>query len=160
MRPLELRASEVLGIAQDDMGAPFIRDDGGFHPVDLEDVLLGYHLLRRPHSEDAPVVKHHDAVGVLRGDVQIMADHDHEQSVLPGQAPEEPGDPELMSYVEVRCGLVEHQDAGLLDQSAGQHHLLALPRRQLVHVPHCEIIDAQLHKNRIHHSQVVVRGPP
>ena len=74
--------------------------------------------------------------------------------------PEHAGDAELMPDVQVGRGLVEEQHVRLLNQAPGQHDLLVLSRRQLVEVPHGEVLDAELLESLVHDLQVVVCGPP
>ena len=48
-----------------------------------------------------------------------------------------------MVDVQVRGGLIQHEDLGLLGQTSGDHDLLMLTRGKLIEVPHGEISDVQ-----------------
>lgn len=89
-----------------------------------------------------------------------MADHDHQHPLLAAQLPEEARDLDLMPYIEVRGRLVQQEDAGLLDQSAGQDHLLVLTRGELIELAHRQIRDAQAFEDLVDLREVlIVRAP-
>ena len=155
------RGSIVAAVVQeDDVGPPLDAHDLALHAVHGADVLGRQHVLGPPDREDPPAAHQDDVVRVAGGDVQVVADHHHEEAVLVRDPPEHAGDAELMPDVQVGRGLVEEQHVRLLHQAPGQHDLLVLTRRELVEVPHGEVLDAELLQGLVHDLQVVLGGPP
>ncbi|MBR4182172.1 MAG: hypothetical protein IKQ60_05615 [Candidatus Methanomethylophilaceae archaeon] len=106
-------------------------------PVDLLEHLGRDDLLRRPYGVDLPRRPQHDhPIGVLRRDVEVVADH---YDRLPGavrDALQHLRDVELVADVQVGRRLVQYQGFGVLGYPSGDGDLLVLPCRELFELAH------------------------
>ena len=101
-----------------------------------------------------------DVVGVLRRDVDVVADHYHLDVLLAGQIPEHLGYSELMLDIQIGCGLIQQEHLRSLNQPSGQHYTLVLTGGQLVERPHRQILYSHLLQCVIHDLEVLLGGLP
>ena len=142
------------------MGPAVLFEDVHLHSVDHPHVLLGDHVPRGPDGVDRAVAHHDDVVGVLRCDVDVVADHYHNQPPLVGLLLQQADDIHLVPDVQVGGRLVQEQYLRLLGQPAGQHHPLALAGGQLVEGAHGQVLDVHQLEGPLHNDHVLVHGVP
>ena len=85
--------------------------------------------MRAAAVEDAAVGHHHDALGKVRDDFHVVADHDYSAAAL-GHGAHGFHDGHALAVVKAARGLVEHHDFGLYDYDGGECHHLALTTRE------------------------------
>ena len=88
------------------------------------------HRLRHARAADV-TVEADDAVAARHDDVQVVRDEQHAEAGLVAQAPDQGVELGLAHVVDALHRLVEHQQAGLARQRAGQHDALQFAARQL-----------------------------
>lgn len=142
------------------MGSVVLFEDVHFHSVDLPHVLLGDHVLRSPDGVNRAVVHHDDVVGVLRCNVDVVADHYHDQPPLIGLLLQKADDIHLVSDVQIGGRFVQEENLRLLGQSAGQHHPLALTGGQFIERAHGQVLDIHHLEGSFHHDHVFMHGVP
>ena len=79
-------------------------------------------------------VHHHDAVGNLADDSEVVGDENDARSVFLLQRTQQVQDGALHGYVEGRCRFVGDEDVGVVDQRHGYHHTLLLTAADLVRI--------------------------
>ncbi len=100
---------------------------------DLFEAPVGHHLLHGALGHDPAAFEQRDAVGVLRGGVEVVEHGDAGEAAASELAPDDLVDGDVVADVEVRARLVEHEDAALLRQRAGDGHALLLAARERGH---------------------------
>lgn len=126
-----------------DVRAGAVIDDLGIDAVDRPQILRCDDFRRGSCREYPPFVHHDHPIGVPRRDVEVVAHHDDRHPFVPGEVPQYAGDLHLMAHVQVRGGLIQEKDVRLLDDSAGQHHLLPLSGTEVAERTECELLDPQ-----------------
>ena len=118
-------------------------DDISIYAVDLLQVLGRDDFGRSSDREYPPLMHHNHLVGVLRSDVEVVADHDDGHRLFPGEVPQDAGNLHLVPDIQIRRGLVQEQDVRILDDSSGEHDLLPLPGAEVAEGAECEMLDAE-----------------
>jgi hypothetical protein len=134
--------------------------DLGIHAVNSEDILFREDFRGSTDRENCAFIHQDDAVGILRSDIEIMADHYDQDPLVARKLLEKAGYPQLMLDVQIGCRLVEEKHLGFLYQAPRQHHFLVLPCRKLIERAHSQILDAKLGQGVIDYLQVLVGGLP
>jgi hypothetical protein len=91
-------------------------------------------LLGRAALDDLAVAQHDNFVGQRTHDFQVVADEQVGELVADLQVAQQVDDLRLHAHVERRGRLVEHDEARLQHQSAGDGDALALAAREFVRV--------------------------
>ena len=92
------------------------------------------YLVGRPLLHHLAAVHHHDVVGHLGYDAEVVGDEDYAGAVFLLQLAEQLENGLLHRHVEGRGGLVGNEYVGVVDQRHGYHHALFLAAADLVGV--------------------------
>ena len=92
------------------------------------------HLLGRPALDDAPVVQHEALLAQAVDEREVVRDQHVREPVRLAQPRDQVEHAGLHRHVERARGLVEHEQARLDRQRAGDHDALTLAARELVRV--------------------------
>jgi hypothetical protein len=90
------------------------------------------HLLRGAALDDLAVAQHHDLVGQRAHHLEVVADEQIGELVALLQVAQQVDDLRLHAHVERRGRLVEHDEARLEHQRAGDRDALALAAGEFV----------------------------
>ena len=93
---------------------------------------IGQHRLRGTELDDATQVHHRDAIRHRPREPQVVGHDDDADAVLFAQLQQELEDLPADGRIEVRHGLVRHDQPGLQREGTGDDHALALTARELV----------------------------
>ena len=85
--------------------------------------------MRAAAVEDATVGHYHNALGKIRDDFHIVADHNHGAAAL-GHGAHRFRDGHALAVIKAARGLVEHDDLGLNHYDGGKRHHLSLAARK------------------------------
>ena len=86
------------------------------------------------HLDDLALIHHGDPRAHMGDHGQIMADHQHGETVGAADPLQQIQDFRLHGQIERRCRFIEKQDARLGNQRPGNGHTLALTARELMRI--------------------------
>lgn len=131
------------------------------YPVHGQETAPSHDIRGMPVRDDHPGRPHHDdPIGELRGDVDVVADHDHAHPLVAGDTPHQRGDVYLGTQVQIGRRLVQQEEIRLLDEPPGQCDLLILARRELRDVPVRQVVHPQRGEGHAGELHVTTVGAP
>src|SRR6266851_1009333 len=93
----------------------------------------------RTDAQATAALHQDDLIGILRGEIQFVR-HDHDGvAILAREAAESVAQTDLRGYIQVKSGLIEQEEQGLLSQSTREDHALLLATGNLIHPAIAEI---------------------
>lgn len=134
--------------------------DPAVHIIHVLDILHGQHLVGGTDGEDPSLAHEDNIIRVLGRDIEIVADHNHQEALLAGELLQEMRYAELMLDIEIGCRLVEQNRPWLLDKAPGQHHALFLTGAQLIETAHRKILDLEPLQRVVDNPEVGLGCPP
>jgi len=100
------------------------REDNYLRTVGLPNQIFPNHLCRGAGLHNPPSMKEHHRFAKSCRSREVVEHHDDGHLALTIQRPQEIEDRDLMVNVEVRVGLVKHEDGRLLGNGSGNQHTL------------------------------------